>query len=55
LSWEEATGPNLVGSSSPIISWYVPMHQTNVAASFSLSPQVATQAIVVTKTQQQEQ
>jgi hypothetical protein len=31
------------------------MHQTNVAASFFLSPQVGTQGATTIKTQQQEQ
>jgi hypothetical protein len=33
-------GPNLAGSSSPIISWSIPRHQTNVATSSFLSRQV---------------
>jgi hypothetical protein len=50
LSQEETTGPNLIGSSLPIINWSTPMHQTNVATSSFLSPQAAT----TTKTQQEE-
>jgi len=55
LSHKEATCPSLTGSSSPIINWFVPMHQTNVATSSFLSPQVATQTTTTIKTQQQEQ
>jgi len=51
LPREEAIGPNLIGSSPPIISWFSSMHQTNVATSFFLSPQ----ATIATKTQQQKQ
>jgi hypothetical protein len=43
LSREEAVGPNLVGSSFPIICWFAPMHQTNVVAStFSLTTRRST-------------
>jgi hypothetical protein len=55
LSWEEVAGPSLVGSSSPIISWFAPMYQTNVVASSFLSPQAITQAAIAAKTQQQEE
>ncbi len=55
LSWEEATCPSPVGSSFPIINWFAPMHQTNVATSFSFSPQLRAQGITTTKTQQQKQ
>jgi len=37
LSWEEVANPSLAGSLSPIISWFAPMHQTNVVASSSLT------------------
>jgi hypothetical protein len=55
LLQKEATGPSLTGSSSPIINWSIPMHQTNVATSSFLSSQLAAQTTTTIKTQQQEQ
>jgi len=52
---EEAVGPNLVGSSFPIICWFAPMHQTNVVASVFFSPQGEAQVTIVAKTQKQKQ
>jgi hypothetical protein len=52
LSQKEAIGPSLTGSSSPIINWSIPMHQTNVATSSFLSSQLATQTTTTIKAQQ---
>jgi hypothetical protein len=54
LSQKEITSPSPVGSSFPIINWSIPMHQTNVATSSSLTLNVIVELTTVTKTQQQE-
>ncbi len=50
LLQEEATSPSPIGSSFHIITWFVPMHQTNVTTSSSFPPQVITQTSTTTKT-----